>query len=160
MTELSLVEKLGKSRFSAKGWTTRSSNALQLLLAQPCVSRIELEDAIEDFDKRLATLDEVQAAIELEIVDSEKLEVDIDVADKYRREARVPRVQAAQRLVDIMKDEPGKTPSNSSGDDCGGSLSSSVRLPRLELPKYNGELTEWQSFWDRFMALVDDSNIG
>ena len=39
------------------------------------------------------------------------------------------------------------------------SFSASVRLPRLELPKFKGELTEWQSFWDRFEALVDNGNL-
>ena len=34
-----------------------------------------------------------------------------------------------------------------------------VKLPRLGLPKYAGELTEWQSFWDRFEALIDQRDL-
>lgn len=40
-----------------------------------------------------------------------------------------------------------------------GSVFSSVKLPRLELPKFNGKVTEWQSFWDRFAAIVDEAEI-
>ena len=157
---MEVIAKLKKTRSSARGWTTRSSNALEALLAGSSASRIELEDAIEDFDKRLASLDEAQAALELEIDDTKELEFDIDDADKFRRQARIPRVKAAQRLVDMVKaEQPETSRSHSSGNDSGGSLSSKVRLPRLELPKFKGELTEWQSFWDRFMALVDDSSI-
>ena len=36
---------------------------------------------------------------------------------------------------------------------------SDVKLPRLELPKFSGNLIEWQSFWDRFNALVDQSDL-
>ena len=34
-----------------------------------------------------------------------------------------------------------------------------VKLLRLELPKFSGELTDWQSFWDRFEALVNQSDL-
>lgn len=36
---------------------------------------------------------------------------------------------------------------------------SEAKLPRLELPKFSGELTDWQAFWDRFEALVDQSEL-
>ena len=34
-----------------------------------------------------------------------------------------------------------------------------VKLPRLELPKFSGGLTDWQSFGDRFEALVNQSDL-
>ncbi|XP_071530438.1 uncharacterized protein [Panulirus ornatus] len=37
--------------------------------------------------------------------------------------------------------------------------SASVNLPRLDLPKFSGELTQWHSFWDLFVAMVDDSTL-
>ncbi|KAK3803545.1 hypothetical protein RRG08_027822 [Elysia crispata] len=32
------------------------------------------------------------------------------------------------------------------------------RLPKLELPKFSGEYTEWQTFWDKFRAVIDSNN--
>ncbi|XP_066959220.1 uncharacterized protein [Macrobrachium rosenbergii] len=147
--------KLRKSRSAACGWMTRSSNALMDLLGDRQVSKVELQDAVDDFDRRLAHLDEVQSALELEIGNPQDLEEDIEYADKFRRQVRVPRIQAAQRLLALEKLE--KPPSESGSAD---SLAQcNVRLPKLELPKFSGVLTEWQSFWDRFVALVDDSDI-
>lgn len=34
-----------------------------------------------------------------------------------------------------------------------------VKLPTIQLPKFSGDVLEWQSFWDQFMALVDESNL-
>ncbi|XP_066946056.1 uncharacterized protein [Macrobrachium rosenbergii] len=146
--------KLRKSRSAARGWMTRSSNALMDLLGDRELSKVELQDAVDDFDRRLAHLDEVQSALELEIGDSQDLE-DIEYADKFRRQVRVPRIQAAQRLLAMEKLK--KPPSESGSADSLGQCN--MRLPKLELPKFSGVLTEWQSFWDRFVALVDDSDI-
>ncbi|XP_068245362.1 uncharacterized protein [Palaemon carinicauda] len=97
--------------------------------------------------------------LELEICGSKDLEEDIEYADKFRREVRAPRIQATQRLVDMAKDESQPRLSESGSASVDSSCNVNVRLPKLELPKFNGVLTEWQSFWDRFVALVDDSDI-
>ena len=154
--------KLRKSRTAARGWVTRSSNALLAMLNDPStLTKVELQDAMDDFDRRLATLDNVQSNLELEINDSKDLEEDIEYADKFRREVRAPRIQATQRLVDLSKDESDRSsrPTSSGSVDSSGNVGLHVKLPKLELPKFSGVITEWQSFWDRFVALVDDTDI-
>ena len=150
--------KLWKGRAAARGWVKRSSNALLALLNDSKVSKGELQDAVDEFDRRLATLDEAQSNLELEINDSKELEDDIEYADKFWREVRAPRIKATQRLIDISKDDERSTRSsdNSSVDSL---CNVNVRLPKLELPKFSGVLTEWQSFWDRFVAFVDETDI-
>ena len=34
-----------------------------------------------------------------------------------------------------------------------------VKLPKLELPKFSGDIIEWQTFWDKFKATVDSSEL-
>ena len=34
-----------------------------------------------------------------------------------------------------------------------------IRLPRIELPKFRGDVLKWQSFWGQFEALVGEANI-
>ena len=34
-----------------------------------------------------------------------------------------------------------------------------VKLPKLELPKFSGVVTEWPAFWEKFEAIVDESDI-
>ncbi len=73
-----------KQRTAARGWVTRQSNALKALLDQPSISEFELRSAIETFDRRLSTLDERQAELEL-LVDETDLDQCIDEADSFRR---------------------------------------------------------------------------
>ena len=127
------------------------------MLTDPAVTEVELQDAVEEFDRRLACLDDVQSTLELEWKDPKDLEEDIDNADKFRRQARVPRIKATQRLVDFAKARQEPRPSESDSDS--SAIKVPVKLPKLELPKYTGVLTEWQSFWDRFEALVDGTEI-
>ena len=147
--------KLRKSRSAARGWPTGSAKALELLLHNPEVTRVELQDAVDEFDRRLATLDEVQSILELEISEPSEMERDIEYVDQFRRQVRAPRVQATQRLLDLEKT---RTPSES-GSSVDSLGLSNIRLPKLELPKFSGDLIEWQSFWDRFVALVDENDM-
>ncbi|XP_068247927.1 uncharacterized protein [Palaemon carinicauda] len=59
----------------------------------------------------------------------------------------------------MAKDESQPRLSESGSASVDSSCNVNVRLPKLELPKFSGVLTEWQSFWDRFVTLVDDSDI-
>ena len=64
-----------KRRAAARGWVTRQAGTLEVLAGErePPVTIVELTDAIDTFNKRLATLDDVQAEMEAEL-DMDKLE--------------------------------------------------------------------------------------
>ena len=145
------MEVVKKRRAAAKGWLTRSIKELQELLDDNSTSQELLEAAVSDFDKRLSSLDDQQAQFELELEDFSELEADIEEADKFRRSARKIRAEAAKRLK--TDSDENDSVSTSSKDK------TEVKLPRLELPKFSGELTDWQSFWDRFEALVNQSDL-
>ncbi len=34
-----------------------------------------------------------------------------------------------------------------------------VKLPKLELPKFNDEVTLWHSFWDQFSSHIDATDL-
>ncbi|MPC83072.1 hypothetical protein E2C01_077762 [Portunus trituberculatus] len=85
---MAVKEQLERGRAAARGWCTRASKALQTLLELPTGSRVQLEDAIADLDKRLDTLDLVQAEYELTISDPELLGADLDKADSLRSGVR------------------------------------------------------------------------
>ena len=141
------MEVVKKKRAAAKCWMTRSIKELQELLDDNSTSQELLEAAVSDFDKRLSSLDDQQAQFELELEDFSKLEADIEEADKFRRSTRKVRAEAAKRLK--TDSDESDSVSTSSKDK------TEVKSPRLELPKFSGELTDWQSFWDRFEALVN-----
>ena len=35
----------------------------------------------------------------------------------------------------------------------------SARLPKLDLPTFNGNVTEWYPIWDQFIVIIDDSEL-
>lgn len=139
-----------KRRAAAKGWMTRSVKELQDLFEDDTTSFELLDAAVSVFDKRLATFDVLQAEVELLLEDPADLETDMDETDKFHKDARKTRAQAAKRLKGTRDTDNASTTSKERSE---------VKLPRLELPKYSGDLTEWQSFWDRFEALVDQSEL-
>ncbi|XP_063607690.1 uncharacterized protein LOC134782212 [Penaeus indicus] len=144
------MEKLQKKRAVARGWATRKSNVLKGLLNNPDVSVIDLQAAMDDFDQRLASLEEVQTMLELE-TDFVNLDEELDSASEFFQEVRKPRLQAAQRWGDMMKGEQRDSSSSSSPSKISSSSKiANVKLPKLELPKFNGDVTLWQSFWDHF----------
>ncbi len=34
-----------------------------------------------------------------------------------------------------------------------------MKLPKLELPRFSGQVTEWPSVWDKFAATIDSSTL-
>ncbi|XP_076055277.1 uncharacterized protein LOC143033673 [Oratosquilla oratoria] len=132
--------------------STGSVNELEGLMSDDATSLELLEAAICIFDRRLADLENHQTAVELEL-NSDEVESDMDETDKFQRSARKIRAKAAKHLKDMTANVVSDSISVSSKDR------SEVRLPSLELPKYAGEAIEWQPFWDRFEALVDQSDL-
>ncbi len=114
------------------------SKALKALLYQPSISEFELRSAIEIFDRRLSTLDERQAELEL-LVDETDLDQCIDEADSFRRVSQENWLRANEKLQELMKDSQIEAGSVGSASTTG--KSPEVKLPKLELPKFKGDVT-------------------
>ena len=147
------MEQLQKAMAAAEGWLTRVSKKMEsLLVRDPPPTPSELVEALEEFDKRLARLEEVQTQIELEI-DPDQLESYLDQADATRQKARQTRLLCANRLKEISAPDKDKDSTDSEAP------SVQAKLPKLELPRFNGEITQWQSFWDQFSSHIDDTDL-
>ena len=86
------MEQLQKAKTAAEGWLTRVSKKMDsLLVRDPPPTPSKLVEALEEFDKRLVRLEEVQTQIELEIV-PDQLENYLDQADAARHKARQTRL--------------------------------------------------------------------
>ncbi|XP_027223345.2 uncharacterized protein [Penaeus vannamei] len=103
--------------------------------------------------QRLILLDEAQTAVDVELVNPDDLDADLDEASNFRKAATNVRFEVTMRMKRV----------NDGSDSDKGSVSSmstsDAKLPKLELPKYDGDLTQWQSFWDRFTASIDRTDI-
>ncbi|XP_068233489.1 uncharacterized protein [Palaemon carinicauda] len=105
-------------------------------------------------DKRLFKLEEVQDKLEIQL-EPEELENYLEQADRARHRARQTRLRCANRLKDIsaagISDDDRVSPASAA--------SIHARLPKLELPRFDGEITQWQSFWDQFSSPIDNTEL-
>ena len=144
------LKTLKRARAVARGWVTRSVKTIQAL-DEKAADRVDVEEAIADFDARLVTLDEAQRAVEMELPDAD-LDADLDDAGIFRDKAKTARKKASRLLLKLSPVIENESTVSENGQQA-------VKLPKLELPKFSGDIIEWQTFWDKFKATVDSLEL-
>ena len=155
---MTALEEAKKKRAAERGWLKRAAKELDDLSAQPkdkVVSIVELELAIENFNSRLNKLDSAQDSLEI-LLELDSTEAEVTEAADYREQICRSKIQALS-VLDKLKNGAGEGGSN--GDSASAAGTTNVKLPKLELPKFSGKVTDWQPFWDQFKAVVDDSEL-
>lgn len=139
-----------KRRAAAKGWVTRQGTSLRSVLDKndSDIRVEELSAAIENLVERLATLDEVQTELEVEL-DLKELDAAQDEAHQFREASMFLLGEARHRLKELHRAEEDAHSQLSNS-----STSATAQLPKLQLPKFKGEVTEWQSFWEQYNAHI------
>ena len=88
-------------------------------------------------------------------------DIEAEIKDSQRA---IEKVMACKRKIDLKL----KQKSSGSGDNHSESHSSTsqvpartsqakAKLPKLTLPKFRGEFTKWNTFWDSFQSAVHDN---
>ena len=104
----------------------------------------------QQLDGKQRTLNELDTKI-LNEIKIEKIEKEIE-----DNEAVVIRITEAKEKIEqaIRANSTNQHEvSNTSGND-GAANSTSMRLPKLQLTHFKGDVTKWRSFWDCFKAAV------
>ena len=136
------------------GWVTRAAGALQTALVKPDLGLTELELLISDFEKKLDKFDQTQETLEVETEGNDEINSVINEAAEFKGRSFPTRVAAEERrkrLIDAKNPPPAAAPAAPQDKD--------VKLPKLELPKFSGDVTLWQSFWDQFTSHIDSSSM-
>ena len=153
------IEGAKRAKTASAGWLTRACTRMDELLGTDLrlVARLEYEDVINNYDIRLAKWDDAEALVEGLIPETE-LEATLDSACVFRE--KCSRTKLAF-LVDWDRSHPppaapaGSSMSNVSDT---GTRQKSVRLPKIELPKFSGEVLKFMPFWQQFEACVDEQD--
>ena len=121
---------------------------------------VEVILAIDEFDCRLKNLDDIQSQIETDAEESSLGDI-IEEAFSYRQrqlEVKIKGEILYQRLVqkkdDIVMSDVVNTNVESSHRSRSNFLGN-ARLPKLELPKFSGNFLEFNSFFDKFIAITE-----
>ena len=140
-------------RTAVKGWVTRCNQKLTDVLAEADINVTKLNDAMEQFDTMLAKLDYAQTEVECSIEVEEDLLADVNEAADYRESVREIRVLASEQLRLLC------SPAAPAASSSSHSLSPEVKLPKINIPSFGGDILQWESFWDIFSATVHDTDI-
>ena len=152
------MEKAVKSRAGTRMWVTRAIRNLDVCIADEA-DEVTLKEAIAELDKRLEKLEVAQTAVEME-TDVDKLEDEINSAADFVEKARESRLKAQKLLTQRsqISSQMTSTRVNDSSSSLQDDTVKMAKLPKLQLPKFSGDVKEWQSFWDQFVAIVDNSS--
>lgn len=103
-------------------------------------------------DEKLQTLKQLDAEI-VELVPEEELEAEITGADecKERIFSALTRIDKALR----RPTDPPRAPLPVTATS--PPLSNKVKLPKIALPRFGGNLLEWPTFWDSYASAIHDN---
>lgn len=167
MAEQELVD-VKRQRAGLRGWLKRAIVRLNSLQERDDVSKENIQIEIEEVICRKSELSKIQGKVELLIETEEDLIADIETADSYVTESNSAIARAQRRLDELREADSQRARENEAKRD--GDLSSfssplrpfqgeNVNLPRIEIAKFSGEYSEWNTFFDTFSALVDSTNM-
>lgn len=145
------LETAKKSRSAARSWLTRSVNKLDELVSKAGTDSLDIEVGLRDVENRVASLENAQAAVEV-LLTVDELGPDIEEAGEIFDRVNNS-TKAASRALRKLNAK------SSDAESLSGSVTQSVKLPKLELPKFAGEVVQWQAFWDKFKATIDSSEL-
>ena len=103
-------------------------------------------------------MDELQSQIEDEVEQSQIEEI-IEEAFCYREKQREVKVRAQICLQKLSEIKESHTSDLNTSQTSTSSHVGRARLPKLELPKFSGNYLEFTSFFDKFLAVVDGSEL-
>ena len=149
-----MSEELSRSRAPCRGWVTRECKNWATTLEDPELNVVKLSAAMDEFEKRLTNLDDVQSRYELSLEDENAILNDITTAADFRDSARKVRTLATEKFKELSGDSDNKSAAHVLSFSI-----TDVKLPKLNLPVFNGDVLQWQSFWDQFVAAVDSTDL-
>lgn len=150
MSEMESLASAKRARSSARGWLTRAVKSLEHMLSIKKCDKFDIEEGLKTLNERYAALKEAQQAVE-SLLPDEELDADIEEACLIFEHVADVRKTASRKLSSIGNEDLSETGSVS--------VHQTAKLPKLELPTFNGDVTQWPSFWDKFQATVHNSNL-
>ena len=136
---------------------TRTLHQIETALTgEPDVSRLTaLKMAITEKLKSLSTLDDDIANL---IEDEAELATDIEQADDYKQRIYTAIVSIDKAVAPTPPTGPAPHRDRASArDDPLPDAASRVKLPKLTIRSFDGDITRWTSFWDSYKSAIHDN---
>jgi len=141
-----------RKRTSAKSWVTKFKERLEAHLAVSPLDKLLVETSLKKLEDKIDQVYILQEEIESYLKTDQEVREESQVVTEFLIDGEKVVHRAKQTLLDLDKtardaDVKKKTPKVD------------ARLPKLSMPKFSGELMEWESFWDQFEAMVHSQDL-
>ena len=152
MTDLSHKKNVrGGHRASA----TKMVKKTEELLAQEDPNRSQLARIKLSLQEKLSILKELDAEV-VDLVKDEEIASEIEQADTYMEEiydviAKMEQLSLKMSTTAFAASTSGTPPNREHTNE------SKVRLPKLTIQPFKGELTTWTTFWDSFEVAIHNN---
>ena len=148
------VKSLQRAVSTSRAWIKRSVTDILELLAKvekPADFESLVKVYSDTFHERLNTYKDNQASLEA-VVGLEQLDTVLCEADAFEKDYIIPvKTKLHARLASANQDNTSVSSTSSSRPE--------ARLPKLNLPTFNGDPKGWTSFWEQFGVIVHDTDL-
>lgn len=131
---------------------TKYIKKIEAVLATDHVNLIELEECIELLKQKESELRKLNGEIKVLITDPKDLETEIDSVQEYADKIYLWKFKG-EKLLKNQNNDLNKS-ENKSDTTISEQSFDNIRLPKLSLPTFSGNITEWIAFKDLFNACV------
>ena len=145
------LNRLKKRRGAVRGATTRLLQSLDTELQEDDVNVGRLRELLANLSAKEATLLDLDHGIG-EKVATDDLEDEITNTEEYKERVITMRTRA-QRAIQAR--ENVSSPRRGQVDRI--PTQNSVKLPRLTIDKFNGDVSLWRDFWNQFETAIDQN---
>lgn len=158
-----MAEELAKKKKIRSGHRARMVNRVGEIIAAfeaDPTTKLDVRGLLQlkhSLDEKLSTLKKLNGEI-LELVEDRELEEEIEQADAYKEKVYAATVDIDKHCTpDVVSRSPEATrvspmPAREPVDS-----TTRVRLPKLSIRPFNGDMTTWTTFWDSFESAIDSS---
>ncbi|XP_075743772.1 uncharacterized protein LOC142802692 [Rhipicephalus microplus] len=156
------IDRMKRKRAVVRTSTTKLLNDIATM--EDDASLGELEEKINLLTLKEDSLKELDREIEIGVED-DALEEEIACSENYKEKINVARTKVQLMLRELSCTNAASVSASldrtsSSSDQRESSrnipqVTPTVKLPKLEIAKFNGELRQWQGFWSQFDTTIN-----
>lgn len=166
MVELSEEQKEAiktatRSRGQYERWLNTSAKECSDMSSKDLntVSLPAYNQVLKDFEQRLLKYDTAQSKLE-DLVEESALDDLVKNFNQTRSLAVTCRVELETKWLEAHPSNPSPSvaPASRSNDSNFASSKDEVKLPKIQLPTFNGEVLKWTTFWQQFESCVDSKS--
>ena len=132
-----------------KGHVTRAHQTLETSLTAEIPDCDSVKDNLDYFETKLANFEEIHELYENSLDDEKEMEDVITEFHNFRSKINTTKIQAKKFLNQNRETD----------SDSIVSQKTPARLPKINLPIFKGDVTEWNTFFDQFKVLIHETEL-